>query len=125
LEIQSELQIKKIDPEEPEELPSLSSPMPEAISGQGFQPSPEPSSTRHQPVACHHDPSPAARTPATNSTAKVTINNPGSKRHASHSDRLRTEQFQGQELLFADVSFPERRPVKFNSLGSWGKQANE
>jgi len=36
LEIQSELQIKKIDPEEPEceELPSFSSPMPEAISGQ-------------------------------------------------------------------------------------------
>ncbi len=46
---------------------------------------------------------------------KVTINNPGSKRHGQQATvtRLRTERFQGQELLVADVSLPcERRPVE-------------
>ena len=61
----------------------------------------------------------------------VTINNPGSKRHGRQSTviRLKTERFQGQELLLADLSFPgERRPVERQV--SWlrrvgEKQANE
>lgn len=137
-EIQSELQVVKADLKvaECENLPSLSPLMSEVHQGQGFQPSREPSSTRHQSVTTHHDPSPSVTVPSGKETTQtqqpiqvgdlVILDSPGSKRHGKQGTviQLKTERFQGQELLLADLSFPgERRPVEAQL--SWLRRVGE